>query len=856
MRQYLEIKEQNPSAIVFFRLGDFYEMFFEDARIASSELELTLTGRDCGLDERAPMCGVPYHSAEAYIGRLIAKGYKVAICEQVEDPATAKGLVKREIIRIITPGTVTEPTMLDEKKNNYIASLYFGENSGLAFIDISTGEVLATSISNGNVEQKIMNELSKFSPMELLINRAAAGSAALKDFLYDKLHCLINTFDDEFFDYMGGMDILKRRFNRALDFSQNEEAVCALGALIKYLEDTQKNDLSHINEITFYSENTFMELDFSTQRNLELWETMRQKEKRGSLLWVLDKTSTAMGARLMRKWIEQPLLNPVHINKRLDALESIYKNSMVRSELEEILSGLLDIERLMSRIVYKSAGARDLIALASTLSAIPALKQIVKDLDSAAINEIDTDFLDLKGAYGLIFDAITDEPPFSVREGGIIKKGYSKEVDELNEIIHNTKGLILELENNEKEKTGIRNLKIGYNKVFGYYIEVTRSYLGLVPDEYIRKQTLANCERYITEDLKNFEGQVMSASEKAVALEYEIFCAVRDEIAELTKEIQRTASAVARLDVLTSLANVAQKNNYTKPFVDYSGKIEIRDGRHPVVEQVMRDSLFVPNDTLLDMLDNRLSIITGPNMAGKSTYMRQSALIVIMAQMGSFVPASHADIGICDKIFTRVGASDDLSAGQSTFMVEMSEVAAILKNATPKSLIIFDEIGRGTSTYDGLSIARAVLEYTADTKKVGAKTMFATHYHEITDLADMIKGVNNYSIAVKKRGDDITFLRKIIKGAADDSYGIEVAKLAGVPDEVIDRAKEILKDIESGDKTPYVKKDGDEIMDDQVSMQNLEAMRVYGAIQGADLNVLTPIEAMNLIFKLQRGEGV
>ena len=677
MKQYFEIKEQNPDVILFFRLGDFYEMFYDDAKIASSELDLTLTGKDCGQDERAPMCGIPYHSCEGYIARLINKGFKVAICEQMEDPKTAKGLVKREIIRIITPGTVTDSSMLDEDRNNYIACVYLGEGAGISFIDISTGEAHTTSIKGDDIAQKIVNEIGKFLPREVVLNETAIKEEKIKLFLKEQIRCLVNVVDNEKFQLLKARETVEKQFQdnilTSMGFNGNEEALCSLGALLNYLIDTQKNDLKHINSLNFYELNMYMEIDLTTQRNLELLETMRQKEKRGSLLWVLDKTRTSMGARLLRKWVEQPLINVAYINKRLEAVDKLKSEPILRGELLGVLKEVFDIERLLSRVIYGSANGRDLIALANTLSKMPEIKNILKAFNSSPLDEINRFIDDINELYGLIFSAIVDDPPFSIREGGIIRDGYDEDIDKLNSILRDAKGYILKLESDEKEKTGIRNLKIGYNKVFGYYIEVTRSYLNLVPDTYIRKQTLSNCERYITQELKEFENTVLSANDRIVALEYDVFCSIRDKVASETLRIQRTASGVAQCDALCSLAQAASDYNYCMPHVSYSDVIELKDSRHPVVERMLKDSLFVPNDVYLDNDKNRLAIITGPNMAGKSTYMRQVALIALMAQMGSFVPASKAEIGICDKIFTRVGASDDLAAGQSTFMVEMSE---------------------------------------------------------------------------------------------------------------------------------------------------------------------------------------
>lgn len=856
MRQYFEIKEKCPDYILMYRLGDFYEMFFEDAKIAAQELELTLTGRDCGQEERAPMCGVPYHSCEGYIARLVKKGYKIAICEQVEDPKTAKGLVRREIIRMITPGTVTESSMLDENRNNYIACVYMHDNqAGVCFADITTGDVYATGMEGKDVSQNVINELGRFVPSETIVNRVAGSDIIIAPFLRERIQCSVEYFEEDCFDLNDSLKRIEKQFS-IIDLSsagleQNSAIVMAVGGLIKYLLETQMNDLTNLNHINVYKQGQFMELDVTAQRNLELCETMRTKEKKGSLLWVLDKTKTAMGARLIRQWVCKPLINPIQIQKRQIAIQELLTDLIRRKEISETLQNVFDIERLIGRIVYGTANCRDLRSLHMTLTALPAIKSQLKNFKSPLLSEL-YDRIDLLEDIRTLIDAaIVENPPFSVREGGFIRAGYSCEVDELRDAASGGKNKIAEIEQKERERTGIKNLKVGYNRVFGYYIEISKSNTENAPADYIRKQTLANCERYITEELKQYENTVLGAQDKLNALEYQLFCEVREQVASQVHRVQRTAQAISNLDVLGSLAEVSEQNGYACPIVDFSGKIAISDGRHPVVEMVLKDSMFIPNDTLLDGGENRVAVITGPNMAGKSTYMRQVALITIMAQMGSFVPAKSAHIGIVDRVFTRVGASDDLASGQSTFMVEMSEVAAILKHATQNSLLILDEIGRGTSTYDGMSIARAVVEYVADKKKVGARSLFATHYHELTALEDLVDGIKNYNIAVKKRGDDITFLRKIVRGGADDSYGIEVAKLAGVPIKVIERAKHILADLESEDKQAPLSRAAEEPQD-QVSMEHIGLLSVAEKLKETNIDTLTPIEALNLVYALKR----
>lgn len=850
MKQYFKIKEQNKDSILFFRLGDFYEMFYDDAKIASKELELTLTGRDCGQAERAPMCGVPFHSCEGYIARLVAKGYKVAICEQTEDPATAKGLVKRDIIRVITPGTVMESSMLDEGRNNYICCM-FSENKkiGLCFCDISTGELYATEISGSDSVNSLTSQLASYNPREILIGGDIVKIKSLPAFIKSKLSAGVEMLRDESFDNKVCTEIVKAQFGEEMQcISDSQVLISAIGALINYLKETQKNGLERINKIELYSDKQYMNLDYNTQRNLELTATMLNKEKRGSLLWVLDKTKTAMGKRLIRSWLEHPLLNVSAINNRQSAVEELVNNNMLRLDIMDALSGIFDIERLMTRIVYGSANGRELRSLAAALQKLPQLSELVADCSAKYLKKVYKEIDLLEDIYNLIDSAIVEEPPFSVREGGMIKKGYNPDLDILLTDMNDSKGILARIEAEQREKTGIPKLRVGYNKVFGYYIEVTNSYKDLVPETYIRKQTLTNCERYITQDLKDIEGRILGAKDRSVAMEYTLFDEVRKTVANNLERIQKTAKAIAVLDVLVSLANVAADNRYVRPEVNLSTVIRLKDSRHPVVEALLNDTPFVPNDVYLDSAGERVAIITGPNMAGKSTYMRQVALIVLMAQMGSFVPASSATIGVVDSIFTRVGASDDLASGQSTFMVEMSEVANIVKSATSKSLLILDEIGRGTSTFDGMSIARAVLEYCADRKKLGAKTLFATHYHELTVMQDLLDGVKNYSIAVKKRGDDITFLRRIIPGGADDSFGIEVAKLAGLPNSIINRAKEILKELESGSNAPTVIKEKSEDM--QMSLISNDNA-VVERLSEVDLNTLTPIEAINLLYELK-----
>lgn len=860
MKQYFSIKEQNRDSILFFRLGDFYEMFFDDAILASKELELTLTGRDCGQEERAPMCGVPYHSCEAYIARLVAKGYKVAICEQTEDPATAKGLVKRDIIRVITPGTVMEDSMLDESKNNYICSVYtMKDKHSVAFCDISTGELYCSDIEYSEDGTQLKSELSRYNPREILIGGEVDKIRSVVPFIKDKLSAAVEMVGDEYFQLESAAKTVLSQFKKndleSLSLDGRDSAVACIGGLLRYLAETQKTGLERINPPELYGENRFMHLDYNTRRNLELTETMRSKEKKGSLLWVLDCTKTSMGKRLIRRYIEQPLMSCAAIIRRQNAVEELVGDAVLRGETVETLTGIFDIERLMTKIVYGSANGRDLRSLESALSKLPVIKSNLRDVKSTLLKEIYSDIDPLEDIRDLIDNAIVDDPPFSVREGGVIKAGFNKELDFLKGDMSDSTGILAKLESEQRDKTGIPKLKIGYNRVFGYFIEVSNSYKNLVPENYIRKQTLTNCERFITPELKELEGKILGAKERAVAIEYQLFTQVRDKIAENLERIQTTAKAIARLDVFTSFAVVAVDMRYCRPEVNLSGEIIVKDGRHPVVEKLLKDTPFVPNDVTLDGKSNRVAIITGPNMAGKSTYMRQTALIVLMAQIGSFVPASSAQIAITDAIYTRVGASDDLASGQSTFMVEMNEVAEIIKNATSHSLLILDEIGRGTSTFDGMSIARAVLEYVADKKKLGAKALFATHYHELTIMEELLEGVRNYNIAVKKRGDDITFLRRIVPGGADDSYGIEVAKLAGLPDSVITRAKAILKELESGKTVQPPRKKKKEVLqtepDLQFSLLESSGSAVEQFVRDLDVNTLTPIEALNKLYELK-----
>ncbi len=851
MLQYMRIKEQNKDSIVFFRLGDFYEMFFDDARIASEELELTLTGRDCGQKERAPMCGVPYHSCEAYIARLIAKGYKVAICEQTEEPGKGQKLVERDIVRIITPGTVIENTMLDEKKNNFICGIYReGKNAGICFIDITTGEMKATSLSGEDIGEIIFGEISKFSPAEAIVNGEFFKDEATCDRLKKELHMSVE-LRDEIFVYDVAETSIKEHFEisdtEEIGLSENLPAVNACGGLLSYIHETQKTNLSHINRLEIYSREQYMLVDETARRNLEICETMRGREKRGTLLWVLDKTRTSMGGRLLRAWLERPLMDVSEINTRLDAVGELVAAPITREELSETLRAVRDIERLAGRVVYGIANGRDLVAMANTFERFPFIKEKLSECTSHLLSKTNSEIDELSDMYKLIADAIDENAPVSIREGKIFREGYSEEVDRLRDIVENGTKYLTELAAREKEKTGIKNLKIGYNRVFGYYIEVSKSNINDVPDYYMRKQTLANGERYITEELKDLESQILGAREMVCRLETEMFKEICEKISENVKRIQKTSGAIAVLDVIVSLSSVASRFGYSRPKVTTGQKITVKDGRHPVVERVMKDSLFVPNDTLLDCNDNRMAIITGPNMAGKSTYMRQVALITLMAQLGSFVPAKSAEIGVVDRIFTRIGAADDLSSGQSTFMVEMNEVSEIIKKATSRSLIILDEIGRGTSTFDGMAIARAVIEYVADKKCIGAKTLFATHYHELTELEGKLPGVKNYNIAVKKHGFDITFLRKIVRGSADDSYGIEVARLAGIPDAVIFRAREILESLESESALHKP-----EFVIPEERRRSHEGDKILTELSHMDVNTLSPLEALSVLFDIAK----
>ena len=864
MQEYVKKKAQYKDCILFYRLGDFYEMFFQDALTVTKELELTLTGKDCGLEERAPMCGVPFHAAETYINRLIEKGYKVAICEQVEDPKKAKGLVKREVIRVVTPGTTLDAASLDESRNNYLMSVVATEGRfGCAIADITTGDCFLTEVDK---PQKLLDEINKFVPAEIICNDAFFMSGVDTDDLKNRLGICVFPLDAWYFDDSLCKRTLMEHFHvnalEGLGIQDYDSGVIASGALFLYLQETQKSALSHMAGIRPYAAEKFMLIDSSSRRNLELVETLREKNKRGSLLWVLDKTKTAMGARTLRSYVEQPLIDAEKINERLEALEELNHSPMLRDETREYLNPVYDLERLISRISYQSANPRDLIAFSSSLEMLPYIRQIIKDFKSPLLTKICEDMDPLEDIAQLIRSAIVEEPPLAQKDGGIIREGYNSDVDKFRRSRTDGKKWLTELEARERERTGIKNLKIKYNRVFGYSLEVTNSSKDLVPENYIRKQTLTNAERYITQELKDLEDMILGAEDKLYALEYELFCDVRDKVGAEVVRIQKTAKAVAALDVFASLALVAQRNNFVRPKINENGVLDIKNGRHPVVEQMIENDMFIANDTYLDNQKKRISIITGPNMAGKSTYMRQTALIVLMAQIGSFVPAEKANIGIVDRIFTRVGASDDLASGQSTFMVEMTEVANILRNATSRSLLILDEIGRGTSTFDGLAIAWAVIEHISDTKLCGAKTLFATHYHELTELEGKIPGVNNYCIAVKEKGDDIVFLRKIVKGGADKSYGIQVARLAGVPDPVIRRAKELVEELSDADITAAVKdltapKKKQKIVYDQVDMAQMSLFDtvqdndIVEEIKNLDMSHLTPMEAMNILYNLQ-----
>ena len=852
-RQYHDLKERNRDCILFFRLGDFYEMFDEDAKTAARELDLTLTTRDRGKprEEQTPMCGVPYHSVDSYIARLVQKGYKVAICEQMEDPATAKGLVERDVTRIVTPGTVTESCMLDENRNNYMGCIY-GESGkfGLTFCDISTGAFFVTTCAD---PQNVASELGRFSPSEVLRFGPGVDSEPIEDALFRRLNCCVDEGTGAQFQLEAAEEVLQRHFGAdlaALGIAGMPAAVISAGSLLQTLLRLQKNDLAHIRTLQYYTTSRFMELDLDARRNLELTETMRSKEKKGTLLWVLDKTRTAMGGRMLRSWLEKPLLDVGEITRRQQAVEDLVDSVIVRGELEEALRDVTDLERVMTRIVTGTVNCRDLLGLARGFRALPEVKRQLKMLDAPLLKKLEQSMDDLTDCADLIENTIVDEPPLTVREGGIIRRGANPDADRLRDIMEGGSGTIAAIEASEREKTGIRTLKVGFNRVFGYYIEVSKSFMDQVPASYVRKQTLANCERYITQELKELENQVLTAKDRLTALEYQIFTRLREHLAQQAPRVQQTAAAVAAADALCSLAAVAVQRGYCRPEITLGREINIESGRHPVVEAMLKDSLFVPNDTALGRSDNTVAIITGPNMAGKSTYMRQVALIVLMAQMGSFVPAKSAKIGLVDRVFTRIGASDDLASGQSTFMVEMAEVASILKYATSRSLLILDEIGRGTSTYDGMAIARAVLEYAASPRRLGAKTLFATHYHELSTMEQKLPNVKNYNIAVKKRGDQMIFLRKIVPGATDDSYGIEVAKLAGIPGIVITRAREILEELESeGFVRPSAPEPEHE---DQVSMLDLTAQQVCAALSAITVETLTPIEAMNELYKLKK----
>ena len=852
-RQYQQIKEQNQDCILFFRLGDFYEMFNEDAKLAARELDLTLTSRDRSKpkEEQTPMCGVPYHSVDSYIARLVQKGYKVAICEQMEDPALAKGLVERDITRIVTPGTVTESCMLDENKNNYMGCVYGeGGKFGLAFCDVSTGAFFATVCADA---QSVASELGRFSPSEVMRYGSNVDCEAIEDAIFRRLNCCVDEGKAELFSLEKGEELLEQHFSQnlaQLGIAGMPAAIIASGALLRTLLTLQKNDLAHIRQLQYYTTGKFMELDLDARRNLELTETMRSKEKKGTLLWVLDKTHTAMGGRLLRSWLEKPLLDPVEITRRHAAVEDLVDNVILRGELEEALRDVTDLERVMTRIVTGTVNCRDLLGLARGFRALPEVKRLLQNCGAPMLQKLEQAIDPMTDCADLIENTIVDDPPLTVREGGIIRKGADAEADRLRDIMEGGSGTIAAIEASEREKTGIRTLKVGFNRVFGYYIEVSKSFMDQVPDTYIRKQTLANCERYITQELKELENQVLTAKDRLTALEYQIFTKLREHLAQQAARVQLTAQAVAAADVLCSLAAVAVQRGYCRPEITLGREIAITDGRHPVVEAVLKDTLFVPNDTNLGSEDNQVAIITGPNMAGKSTYMRQVALIVLMAQMGSFVPARSAKIGLVDRVFTRIGASDDLASGQSTFMVEMAEVATILKYATSRSLLILDEIGRGTSTYDGMAIARAVLEYAANPRRLGAKTLFATHYHELSTMEEKLPNVKNYNIAVKKRGEQMIFLRKIVPGAADDSYGIEVAKLAGIPNAVIARAREILAELEAEGAAPAPA--APKAPDDQVSMLDLTGQQVISALSAITVETLTPIEAMNELYKLKK----
>lgn len=866
MQHYLKTHEEYKDCILFYRLGDFYEMFFDDAKVVSKELELTLTGKSCGAEERAPMCGIPYHAAETYLTRLVKKGYKVAICEQVEDPKLAKRMVKREVTRVVTPGTTLNAQALDETKNNYIMCIaYIGDHYGISSADITTGDYYVTEVDS---ERKLLDEVNKYQPTEIICNEAFYISGIDIDDMKNRMGIVIYSLDAWYFSDETAQMTLKDHFKvrdlEGLGLADYDSGVVAAGALLKYLYETQKTTLSNLVAIHPYTTGKFMIIDSSTRRNLELVETLREKQKRGSLLWVLDKTRTAMGARTLRSFVEQPLIERTEIEERYDAIDEFNTNAITREEIREYLNPVYDLERLITRVTYQTASPRDLIAFRNSIHMLPPIKTLMSDFQSPLLKRLYEQLDTLDELYELIERSITEEPPLTLHDGGILKEGYNEEVDRLRKAKTDGKSWLADLEAKEREKTGIKNLKIKYNKVFGYYLEVTNSFKDLVPDYFTRKQTLANAERFITPELKELEDVILGAEDKLIVLEYELFREVRQKVADEVVRIQKTAKAVAQIDVFASLATVAEQNNYCRPKLNEKGLIDIKDGRHPVVERMIQNEMFVANDTYLDNGSNRVSIITGPNMAGKSTYMRQSALIVLMAQIGSFVPAKSAKIGIVDRIFTRVGASDDLASGQSTFMVEMSEVANILRNATSNSLLILDEIGRGTSTFDGLSIAWAVVEHISNPRLLGAKTLFATHYHELTELEGKLNSVNNYCIAVKEKGDDIVFLRKIVKGGADKSYGIQVAKLAGVPDNVIERAKEIVEELSNNDITEIVqnisaegsskrsKPKLDEVDLEQISLlDTMDNDTILNELKELDLGQMTPIEAMNKLYELQ-----
>lgn len=866
MQHYLKTHEEYKDCILFYRLGDFYEMFFDDAKVVSKELELTLTGKSCGTEERAPMCGIPYHAAETYLTRLVKKGYKVAICEQVEDPKLAKGMVKREVTRVVTPGTTLNAQALDETKNNYIMCIaYIGDHYGISSADITTGDYYVTEVDS---ERKLLDEVNKYQPTEIICNEAFYISGIDIDDMKNRMGIVIYSLDAWYFSDETAQMTLKDHFKvrdlEGLGLADYDSGVVAAGALLKYLYETQKTTLSNLVAIHPYTTGKFMIIDSSTRRNLELVETLREKQKRGSLLWVLDKTRTAMGARTLRSFVEQPLIERTEIEERYDAIDEFNTNAITREEIREYLNPVYDLERLITRVTYQTANPRDLIAFRNSIHMLPPIKTLMSDFQSPLLKRLYEQMDTLDELYELIERSIAEEPPLTLHDGGILKEGYNEEVDRLRKAKTDGKSWLADLEAKEREKTGIKNLKIKYNKVFGYYLEVTNSFKDLVPDYFTRKQTLANAERFITPELKELEDVILGAEDKLIVLEYELFREVRQKVADEVVRIQKTAKAVAQIDVFASLATVAEQNNYCRPKLNEKGLIDIKDGRHPVVERMIQNEMFVANDTYLDNGSNRVSIITGPNMAGKSTYMRQSALIVLMAQIGSFVPAKSAKIGIVDRIFTRVGASDDLASGQSTFMVEMSEVANILRNATSNSLLILDEIGRGTSTFDGLSIAWAVVEHISNPRLLGAKTLFATHYHELTELEGKLNSVNNYCIAVKEKGDDIVFLRKIVKGGADKSYGIQVAKLAGVPDNVIERAKEIVEELSNNDITEIVqnisaegsskrsKPKLDEVDLEQISLlDTMDNDTILNELKELDLGQMTPIEAMNKLYELQ-----